>query len=196
MILKPFAAQTNGVMLATDGRLPLNAADMNRLLALVPEGESIYLTLKDGLNMEYVLAENTCGVMVVSRGQQGSEPKWFPNGTCVFFENSIAVTRWIMCNEDCCDGECPCNGVAVAGKVVPVGVVGDLYEASVVLSGDLPMVLGVSANLPPWAEVEAGPNYVRIHGTPTSSGSWTFAVSATNCSGQNLDTEDVTVGVI
>lgn len=190
MIIKPFAAQINKAMTKESGRLPLKQDDENRLLLLIPEDDYMLLTISDGLYSEYLKVTNQCGVLLVERGQSGSEPHWFPNGSCVKFENSVAVTRWIMCNEDCCDGPCPCDLVEFAGKALPSGKVGVPWEGSFIFKGDTPMKVGVSDGLPSWVSAEAGANYVRLHGIPNTVGSWAFSVTATNCTGQGLAVED------
>ena len=102
MILKPFAATTIEILPPDSNFLPLNNRDASRLLAHIPEGEETYLTLQDNLNTEWVRAENQCGQIVIHRGIDTSEPLRFPRGTCVFFETSVPVIKWLICHLDCC----------------------------------------------------------------------------------------------
>jgi len=192
MIIKPFSAFLSQHINADSGHLPLTEADENRLKALVPEGEEILLTLKDDLYYEYIRVTNTCDSLLVERGQSESVPRKFPRGTCVFFENSIAVTEWLICNFDCCAGDCPCEGVTTAGVVFPTGKTGVPYMATAVFKGSLPMTLGVSGH-PSWAVAETGANYIKLSGTPTGTGNYNVSISATNCSGKDLSMQSAQI---
>jgi len=192
MIIKPFSAFLSQPINADSGHLPLTEADENRLKALVPEGEEILLTLKDDLYYEYIRVTNTCDSLLVERGQSESIARKFPRGTCVFFENSIAVTEWLICNFDCCAGDCPCEGVTAAGVVFPAGKTGVPYMATAVFKGSLPMTLGVSGH-PSWAVAETGANYIKLSGTPTGTGNYNVSISATNCSGKDLSMQSAQI---
>jgi len=192
MIIKPFSAHLSKSIQADSGFLPLAEADENRLKALVPEDEEILLTLKDDLYIEYVKITNTCDALLMERGQSESIARKFPRGTCVFFENSIAVTQWLICNFNCCEGDCPCEGVTAAGVVFPTGKTGIPYMATAVFKGSLPMTIGVSGH-PSWSIAETGANYVKLSGTPTGGGDYIVNISATNCSGKDLSMQSARI---
>lgn len=192
MIIKPFSAFLTRAIDADAGALPLSEADENRLKSLVPESEEILLTLKDDLHVEYVKITNTCDALLLERGLSGTVARKFPRGTCVFFENSIAVTQWLICNFNCCDGPCPCEEVEAAGVVFPEGQVNVPYTATAIFKGSLPMVLGVSGH-PSWSTAEMGANYIKISGTPTGAGTYAVNISATNCSGSALSMQSAQI---
>lgn len=164
--------------------LPLTTNDMAALTTAVPEGEQIYLTLAWDMAKEYVLANNTAGTIILTRGID-SEARAFPKGSCLYFENSIPVTKWLICNYECCAGDCPVTPVSAAGKVLPTGTVGNAWSGSFVFSGDLPMTFGVTG-MPDWMSATYSGNYVQLTGTPTASGTFTISVAATNNSGESI----------
>lgn len=195
MITKPFSARLSNSMDAVSSYLPLRPEDESRLQSLIPEDEYTFLTIKNDLDAEYVKVTNQCGVLLVERGQGGTAPVKHPRGSCVFFENSVAVTEWLICNFDCCAGDCPCEPVTVAGVVIPPARVGVPWGGSVIFGGDLPMVVGASTSAPSWLTITAGPNYVVFEGTPPGEGTFVFSASATNCAGSAVATTPVTLTV-
>lgn len=194
MILKPISLSLSDRLDAGDTYLPLTAADLAKLTAIVPSGESIYLTITDDLNKEYVLATSNAGTVTIERGVD-STATTFPRGSCVFFENSVPVTKYLVCNYECCSGECPVEAVKSAGFVLPQAVVGDAYEGSFVFSGGLPMTFGITG-LPAWATASYAGSYVKISGTPTAKGSYAISVSACNDQGANVAVQQGTITVV
>lgn len=195
IILKPISLSLSGILYPDDVYLPLHREDHAKLMALIPNDEDgIYLTISDDLNKEYVLAFNQRGTIVLARGVD-SEPRKFPRGSCVFFENSIPVTKWLVCNHNCCDGDCPVDGVKPAGGVLPTATVGNAWEGTVVFSGDLPMAFGITG-LPSWCRAEHEGNFVKLSGIPVASGSFSIAVSACNNRGRDVAVQQFTLVVI
>lgn len=194
MIIKPFGARLNAVMEKDSGYLPLSQGDTNRLLALIPEGEEMYLTIQDDLYDEWVLVTNECGTIVIDRAQDSSEARRHGRGSCVFFETSVPVIKWLICNHDCCEGPCPCEPVGSAGAVIPPAFTGKVWEGSVLFTGDTPMSFGIN-NMPSWMTAQNGANYVRLSGTPTGVGTFTFSVAAGNCNDINIAVQTLTVTV-
>lgn len=197
MILKPFSATLFDNLLADTNYVPLTERDKSRLLETIPEGEEMYLTISDSLYTEWVLAKNQCGFIVITRGVDGSEPRKFPKGSCIFFEASLPVIKWLICDHDCCaDGDCPCELASNGGMVLPPAVPNIPWEGTAVFKGDTPMVMGVTG-MPSWMKAEQGVNHVRFYGTPTGSGVYNVVASATNCSGRGIATQQgvVTVSV-
>ena len=184
MILKAMSFNLNAKLEASGIYLPLTTADMAVLTAAVPEGEQIYLTLAWDMAKEYVLATNNKGTIILTRGVD-SNARAFPKGSCLYFENSIPVTKWLICNYECCSGDCPVTPVASAGNVLPVGKVGDPWSGSFVFRGDLPMVFGVTG-MPSWMKASYKGNYMTLSGTPTASGTFTISVAASNNRGDSI----------
>lgn len=185
MLLKSISLNLANTLPADSVYLPLSVDDAARLRALLAEdGEQIYLTITDGVFREYVLATNQSGTIVLGRGID-SEARKFPKGSCVFFENSIPVTKWLICNYECCQGDCPVEPVASAGSVLPPGKVGNAWEGSFVFSGDLPMAFAVTG-MPGWMSATYSGNYVRLSGTPTAAATHSLSVAASNGNGANI----------
>ncbi len=193
MILKPFNANLAEVMYADDKFLPLNKHDMARLIELIPDGDETFLTIRDNLYTEYVRAENQCGTIVVHRGID-SEPRKFPRGACVFFETSLPVVKWLICNYDCCEGDCDCQPVELVREVSPAGKVGQEWYGRMNFRGSLPIRFGLG-EVPDWVHVETQDHIVEFSGTPRAKGSFGITVSATNCQGNNIVTETIKVVV-
>lgn len=195
MIFKSFIAQLSDNLLVDDLYLPLTTRDTARLIGILPEDEEMYLTISDGLYTEWVLARNLCGVIVLDRGVEGSEPHKFPKGSCIFFEASIPVIKWLICNYDCCaDNECPCDPVTNDGMILPSAMSNVPWEGTAIFKGDTPMVMGVTG-MPSWMHAEQGANHIRFYGTPTADGTYNIVASATNCSGTGIATQQGTVTV-
>lgn len=184
MILAPVNIALADRLDKSDTYLPLTKADLAKLTAVIGNGEQIFLTITDELNKEYVLATNSNGTITIERGID-SVAQTFPKGSCVFFENSIPVTKWLICNYECCSGDCPVEAVKAAGVVLPSGKVGNAYSGSIIFSGALPMAMGITG-LPSWAEAQQVNSYVKITGVPTATGSFPISVSACNDNGKNI----------
>lgn len=193
MILQAMSFNLNAKLEATDIYLPLATADMAALKALVPEGEETYLTLAWDMVKEYVKVKNESDTILLERGID-SKAVAFPKGSCLYFENSIPVTKWLICNYECCAGDCPVDAVAFAGAVLPNGKAGNAWEGSFVFSGDLPIVFGITG-MPDWMTATYAGNYVKLTGTPVAAGTYTLSVAASNDRGKNLAVGQGTVTV-
>lgn len=193
MILKAMSFHLNGKLEAADIYLPLATADMAALTELVPEGEETFLTLAWDMAKEYVKVKNVSGTILLERGID-SKGVAFPKGSCLYFENSIPVTKWLICNYECCTGECPVDPVGSAGVLLPNAKVGDAWEGSFVFSGDLPMQFGVTG-MPDWMTVTYAGNYVKLSGTPAAAGTFSVSVAASNDKGKNIAVAQGTVTV-
>lgn len=190
-----FYANLNDTMAESDVYLPLNAKDMAKLIAILGEdGEFTYLTVMDGLFKEYVKAELTAGTVVLTRAVD-SEAHKFPRGSCVLFENSIPVTKWLICNYECCAGDCEVEAVKSLGFSAPDAVAGQPWKGTALFSGGLPMTFGVTG-MPSWMTAEFVDNAVVLSGTPTATGSHTIAVAASNDRGQNVAVASCLVTVV
>lgn len=181
MILKPFSAYLNGVLNPEDVYLPLTPMDREKLWAnLEADGDETILTLTDDLFREYVRVVNHQGTLVLTRGVD-SRPQKFPTGSCVYFENSIPVTKWLICNYECCKEDCPVLAPKASGVLLPDGKAGDHWEGSFIFSGDLPMEIAVT-NCPAWVEAVQVNNYLKLSGT-AAAGEFTISAAAANTAG-------------
>lgn len=195
MILKPFSATLHDVLYADDSFLPLTPRDYARLLAHIPDGDSTILSLRDNLYTEWVYIENQCGTLVMERGYGGSEARKFPRGTCLFFETSVPVIKWLICNYNCCEGgDCECVEVTHKQTVSPTALVNEEWEGRVTFDGTLPINYDVTG-MPDWMSAEYEQDLVRLSGTPTASGTFNVSVAATNCMGNSIVVEEVKVKV-
>lgn len=185
MLVTPveFTASLSARLDKADRQLPLSLSDENRLKAAVPDGDHTYLVIRDPLGAEIVMVENACGTLLVTRGQDGTEARNFPRGSCIRYEMTPAMVKDLICTYDCCDGECPCEAVAAAGITLPSVASGYPWNGSAVFTGDTPMTIAVQG-APSWVQVEVGPNFVSFSGVASGSGSFTIAVAAANCDGQ------------
>ena len=193
MILKAMSFNLNSKLEASDIYLPLATADMAALKDLILEGEETFLTLAWDMVKEYVKVKNVSGTILLERGID-SNAVAFPKGSCLYFENSIPVTKWLICNYECCTGECPVDPVGSAGVLLPDAKVGNAWEGSFVFSGDLPMSFGVS-NMPNWMRATYEGNHVKLSGTAVA-GTYTVSVAASNNRGQNTAVQQVVVKVM
>ena len=193
MILKAMSFNLNSKLEASDIYLPLATADMAALKDLIPEGEETFLTLAWDMVKEYVKVKNVSGTILLERGID-SKAVAFPKGSCLYFENSIPVTKWLICNYECCTGECPVDPVGSAGVLLPDAKVGYAWEGSFVFSGDLPMQFGVTG-MPDWMSASYAGNYVKLSGTPVAAGTFSVSVAASNDKGKNIAVAQGTVTV-
>ena len=194
MIIKYFSANLSDALSQTDVYLPLSSKDNAALLSLLGEdGESIYLTIADDMYKEYVLATLTAGTIVLQRGIDSTAQK-FPKGACVFFENSVPVTKWLICNYECCADDCEVEEITAQGLIMPAAQVGVAWEGTAVFGGGQPMVFGVTG-MPSWMSAVYGGNFVRLSGTPTAAGTYTIAVAGSNDRGRNIAIQTVLLTV-
>lgn len=192
-----FAARLCDRLEASEVHLPLSNAATADLLAHLPEDDDYaFLSLKGDVEYEVVKVRNEGGTLLIERGMEGTTAALHHHGTCVSTVSplTVAVIKDMICNYECCEGECPCDGAAVAGWTIPDAYVDKTWEGAVVFSGDLPMTLG-AANVPSWMKVEAVNNTLKLSGTPHIAGTFTFSVAATNCNGKYVASQTLTVNV-
>lgn len=184
MLVTPvfFSASLNARLDKADRTLPLNKADSDRLMAAMEEDDYAYLVIRDPVGAEIVKVTNTCGGLLVDRGQDGTDAMNFPKGSCVRHEMTPAVVKDLICNYNCCEGDCPCDPVESAGITLPAAKVGVAWNGNAVFTGDTPMELSATG-VPAWATITLGANYIAFSGTPTGAGSFNISVAGTNCGG-------------
>lgn len=195
MILKPITVNLADVLLADDKHLTLTDRDNARLLAHIPEGDSTYLTIQDNLYSEWVLATNQCGTIVLERAVGGSEARKFPKGSCVFFEASIPVIAWLICNHDCCEGDCKVTPVGFTKATLPTAIVGQPWEGRLQFSGSLPINFDVTG-MPAWMGAEYEGALVRLSGTPDAAAVSIISVAAANAQGSANISKQFKVNVV
>lgn len=195
MNLKPFSAHLADVLAVDDVYLPLSQTDTARLQAYLPnDGDEAYLVITDGVYRENVLVTLLHGTLVATRGIDSDAHK-FPKGSCIFFEVSIPVVKWLICNHNCCDGDCPVDAVKAQGVVLPTATVGLPWVGTAVFSGDLPMQIGVTG-LPSWVTATQRGTTLVLTGTPTGAGTYAISIAAANNGGQNIEVQQGTITVV
>jgi hypothetical protein len=181
--------------LEADGTtLPVSRDDHDRLALLLPPGETALLVLRDDLHREEVEVAVQGGYPVlVRRGIDGPAHK-FPKGSAIGFEVTVAMVKHLICHHECCpEGPCPVEPPAVAGTSLPTAADGVPWEGTVIFTGGLPMQFGTGP-LPAWVSVDAGPNHVRLHGTPPDGG-WDMPVTVAAANGSGVATGSWTVHI-
>ena len=182
MILKPISLALADVLSKDSVYLPLTAQHKAKLLEHVPAGEETILTITDSVNTEYVRVKNQQGQITLERGVE-SEAHKFPKGSCVYFEVSVPVVEWLICNYECCKGDCPVQPPRAGGFTLPEGKVGQHYMGVFVFKGDEPMNIGV-LGLPDWAKAKQYGVSLVISGDPTAAGEFTVSAAATNATAE------------
>ena len=162
--------------------LPLTAQHKAKLLEHVPAGEETILTITDSVNTEYVRVKNQQGTITLERGVESGVYK-FPKGSCVYFEVSVPVVEWLICNYECCKGDCPVEPPRAGGFTLPEGKAGQHYMGVFVFKGDEPMNIGV-LGLPSWAHAKQYGVSLVISGTPAAKGEYVISAAATNATGE------------
>lgn len=195
MILKPITVNLADVLLADDKHLTLTDRDNARLLAHIPEGDETFLTIQDNLYSEWVKATNQCGTIVLERAVGGSEARKFPKGSCVFFETSVPVIQWLICNHDCCKGDCEMTPVGFVKATLPTAMVGQPWEGRLQFSGSLPINFDITG-MPAWMGASYEGDLVRLNGTPDAATVHTVSVAATNAQGSANISKQFKVNVV
>lgn len=178
-----------------DRYLPLSESNEALLVAAIPnEGDYCYLTIREPSGAEVVKVTNTCGVFTIDRGEDGTDARTAPRGSCVRWEMTPQQVKDLICNYNCCeDGDCPCEAVGAGGITVPTGIVNQAWNGSAVFTGDAPMQIAVSG-MPSWMKATVYQNSVQLEGTPNFAGTSEITVAATNCDGKlSIQTAKLTV---
>lgn len=172
---------------ASDFNLPVSESAVADLLSLLSDSESYtYLAIKSDQSYEVVKATGGNGVVVLERGLEGTEASTHPVGACVAMVSplTLAVMKDLICSYACCEGECPCEEVEVAGSMVPPAVQGVTWNGIVVFKGTAPITIGIN-NAPDWMNAVQEGNTLKLSGTPTAS-EVSFDVAASNCGGTKV----------
>lgn len=78
-----FKSTLSAKLMARDELLPLSANATASMIQLLDECDHTYLSIEDCLCVEVVKLTNKCGILVATRGVDGSQPRSFPKGACV-----------------------------------------------------------------------------------------------------------------
>ena len=192
-----FDASTTAKMTANAVNLPISDGAMADLLGLLTNTEDYtFLALKSEQTYEVVKAYKRGSLIVLDRAQEGTDAVLHPMGTCVAAVSplTLAVMKEIACNYECCDGDCQCTPVTVAGTNIPAATKGTAWEGAVLFNGDTPITAGVNG-APAWVAVTQQGGMVKLSGTPNKAGTFNFSVAAANCAGTSVASTTVSVVV-
>lgn len=184
-----FSAYTSAVMQAGDNYLPLCASAESDLVKLLGEDGYTYLSILDDTNMEAVKVTNDHGTLVVERGLEGTKAVTHPSGSCVKSVSPVvlAAVKDLICNYDCCSGDCVCVPVSKHFLDIPQGKVGQAWTGAVVFDGAPPVTCGVG-DVPAWLSAKSMGSAIILSGTPTKAGEYIISFAATNCNGTAVHT--------
>lgn len=190
-----FSAYTTEALPADSRYLPVCASAEADLLALLGDGGYAYLSIVDDASFETVKVTSDHGTLLIDRGCEGTQAVKHPSGACVksVSPTVVAAIKDLICNYSCCEGDCPCTPVAVAGVSNPLGKAGQPWTGVVVFTGTAPVHCGVSG-VPPWMSAKVVGSTVVLEGTPLAAGEWTVSCAASNC-GQDVATCAATVKI-
>lgn len=192
-----FEAFTTRAMAPTGNTLPLSAPVEADLKALLAETDSyVYLAIKGCTSYEVVKAYMAAGSLVVDRGQAGTSGTSHAPGATVYGMSPLVWQniKDLICQYDCCEGECVCNPVTVGGIAFPTASLNTAWTGFVVFEGDGPIVASVNGQ-PSWMTVELEGHVLKLYGTPNATGTTAFSVSAANCGGKNVASQTVSITV-
>ena len=192
-----FDATLTAKLPASAVMLPVSDAAMADLLALLADEENYtFLAIKSEQTYEVVKAHKSGGMVVLDRAQESTRDVLHPMGACVAAISplTLAVMKEVACNYECCESDCVCDAVEVAGSLIPAATRGTAWEGNVLFSGDSPIWVGVNG-APAWITATQQGNTLRLTGTPNSAGTFTFSVAAANCGGTAVVSTPVSIRV-
>lgn len=85
-----------------DTDLPIFEQHLSALKQRLGDGGYTYLKLLDGTYVEYIKVINQNGGLFVERGQEMTQARTFPIGTCVKWELTPQAVQDIICQMECC----------------------------------------------------------------------------------------------
>lgn len=196
-ITESFSAGLTQTMETDAVTLPVSAsalADLTKLLDA--DGAYTFASIKSDATFETVKLYLSAGTLVVDRAQEGTEAVKHPCGSvvCLVSPTIVAALKALVCEYDCCEDDCGCEGVAYAGSFLPTATVGTEWQGAVVFSGKLPITFAVK-DQPSWMTVLSQDSVVNLSGTPTLAGTYRFTLAAANCSGSHVDIADLSLTV-
>lgn len=190
MVSEYFSAYTSDIMQAGDNYLPLCRAAESDLVKLLGEDGYTFLTILDDTNMEAVKVTNDHGTLVVERGLEGTKAVAHPAGACVKSVSPaiLAAIKDLVCNYDCCSGDCVCAPVSKHFVELAPAKAGQQWSGAILFDGTPPVTCGVG-DLPAWVSAKAQGSAIILSGTaPAKASETTISFAATNCSGTAVHT--------
>jgi hypothetical protein len=175
-----FASTLAAPLMAADTSISLANGAASQLVSQLGDDGYAFLYVHDATGAEVVKASVYGSALTLTRGET---PRNFPKGACVDARVTYDGVKDLICNFECCAGDCPCEEVQAAGTALPVAHAGQAWEGMVVFSGAQPMALAVEG-APAWLAVTTGVNFVKLAGTPPAAANYVFSVGATNCNGK------------
>lgn len=178
--LQCWQATLNGP-LAQDGVSPLlPPGPASILCSVLSNGGHTYLVLTaPGLGCEIVKATCSFGAILFERGQDGTAPHAWPQGTCIEWALVGAAMKEIIAQSEACPTDC-IPATIVAGSQLPDGVQGTLYTHRIVIGGTPPFYMGV-AMIPAWMTVTLDGGEIRLEGTPPAAGAFNVSIPLKSC---------------
>lgn len=189
-----FDASLSAKLTADAVLLPLDDGAMADLLNLLTDSDDYtFLAIKSEQSYEVVKAHKEGGLIALDRGQEGTTAVLHPMGACVATVSplTLAVMKDIVCNYECCQGDCVCEPVSLVGAFGIPSRIHSLAELNgfVAFQGDGPITAGVD-KAPDWLTVTQTGNVVRLSGIvpqPSRDEAFvSFSVAATNCNGTSV----------
>lgn len=184
--------------LPADGvTLPISSDAKADLLALLEDTDNYTLmAIKSDQTYEVVRAKASGNSILITRALEGTAAVEHPMGACVALVSplTLAAIKELVCNYDCCQGDCTCTEVSFVGALIPPATVGVEWQGAVLFNGDLPITIGID-DAPAWITGTVQNGMMKLTGTPTKAGAFTFSVAATNCNGTAVTSVPVTVDV-
>lgn len=183
-----FSAYLTEKIAANETHLPLCDAARADLVNILGDDGYTFLTIKDDVNIETVKVRNDHGVLLLERrGLEGTKAVAHPENSCVLSVQPtvMAAVKDLICNYDCCADDCPCDPVTTAfySEKPATAKVGAQWAYAVSFNGTPPLQCGVSA-VPSGITAKSTGNTIVFSGTPAKAGTYSIAVSATNCAGK------------
>lgn len=193
-----FEAMTTTAVSADDTYLPLSTPAESDLKALLSDEDAyIFLAIAGCSTYEVVKLTLTADTLTMTRGQGGTCAVAHECGARVFAPSPllIATVKDLICNYNCCeDACCETEAVKIAGTVVPSATQGKQWDGYVVFTGSGTVNAGVN-NIPAWMSVAYENKTLHLSGIPDVAGTFTISVAGTNCNGENVVTDSITVTV-
>lgn len=193
-----FEAITTTAITAGDTYLPLSTPAESDLKTLLSDEDSyIFLAVADCSSYEVVKVALVADTLTMTRGQGGTTAVAHGCSARVFAPSPLVVAtiKDLICNYNCCeDTSCETEAVKIAGTVVPSATQGEQWNGYVVFTGSGTVNAGVN-NIPAWMSVDYENKTLHLSGIPDVAGTFTISVAGTNCNGENVVTDSITVTV-
>lgn len=203
LVTEKFGATLDRLMDAESVYLPIcrsAEADLKTLLA--EEDTYTYASVSDHCGTyEVVKIYKEGDDILVKRGIGGTTAVKHIAGSvvCSIAPLDVIVIKDLVCSwpEYCCEGQpCECTGPTYAGELIPAAKQSELWEGSVIFTGDLPMSFGTDKDTTAtWIQVAVEGSTVKLSGTPNTAGTFTVSIAASGCGGTKVAVRKVSIVV-